>query len=131
MLVIAVCVIDPEVAVTVRGTAPGAASLPVVITTVWEEPDEPPEADVLPRTSCWEVSGDRVKVAGAAVTAVGSPESDTFTAPENPFTPAIETEIVCVEFGLTVTLVGMVTEKSGCEAESGVLAATPLPAHSR
>lgn len=128
MLEIAVCMIDPAVAVTVRGTAPGAALLPAVITTVWEEPDEPPEAAVLPRTSCWGVSGDRVKVAGAAVTAVGNPESDTFAAPENPFSPAIETEIVCVEFGVTVTLAGMVTEKSGCETESGVLAPAPLPA---
>jgi len=127
VLVIAVCVIDPDVAVNERGTVPGAASLPAVITTVWEKPDEPPETAVLPPTSCWGVSGDRVKVVGAAVTVVGNPESDTFTAPENPFTPAIEMEIVCVEFGVTVTLAGMVTEKSGCETESGVLAATPLP----
>jgi hypothetical protein len=128
VLVIALCVIDPDVAVTVRGTAPEAALLPAAITTVWEEPDEPSEAAVRPRTSCWGVSGDRVKVAGAAVTAVGNPESVTFTAPENPFTPAIEIEIVCVEFGVTVTLAGMVTEKSGWETESGVLAATPSPA---
>jgi hypothetical protein len=118
---------DPDVAITVRGTGPGVALLPAVITTVWEEPDEPPEAALLPRTSCWGVSGDRVKVAGVAVTAEGNPERATFTAPENPFTSAIEIEMVCVEFGVTVTLAGMVTEKSGCETESGVLAATPLP----
>jgi hypothetical protein len=122
-----VCVIVPDVAVTVRGTAPGTALLPAAITSVWEEPDEPAEAAVVPRTSSWGVSGDRVKVAGAAATAGGNPESDTFTAPENPFTPAIEMEIVCVEFGVTVTLGGMVTEKSDCETESGVVAATPLP----
>jgi len=122
-----VCMMDPDVAVTVRGTGPGVALLPAVITTVWEESDEPPEAAVLPRTSCWGVSGDRVKVAGVAVTAEGNPESDMFTAPENPFTPAIEMEMVCVEFGATVTLAGKVTEKSGCETESGVLVATPLP----
>lgn len=127
MLVAAICVMDPDVAVTVKATGPAVALLPAVITTVWEEPDEPPEAADLPRTSCWGVPGDKVKVAGAAVTAVGNPESDTLTAPENPFTPAIEMEIVCVEFGVTVTLAGMVTEKSGCETESGILAATPLP----
>jgi hypothetical protein len=68
-----------------------------------------------------------VKVAGSAVTAVGNPESDTFTAAENPFTPATEMEMVCVELGVTVTLAGMVTEKSGCDPESEVLAPTPLP----
>jgi hypothetical protein len=127
VLVIAVCVMDPDVAVAVKATGPAVALLPAVITTAWEEPDEPPNAAVIPRNSCWGVSEDRVKVAGAAVTAVGNPESDTFTAPENPFTPAIEMEKVCIEFGVTVTLAGMVTEKSGCETESGVLASTPLP----
>jgi hypothetical protein len=72
-----VCVMDPDVAVPVRGTGPGFALLPAVITTVREESDDPPEAAVLLRTSCWELSGDKVKVAGEAVTPVGNPESDT------------------------------------------------------
>lgn len=37
VLVTSVCVMDPDAAVTVRGTAPGTALLPAVITTVCEE----------------------------------------------------------------------------------------------
>ena len=127
VLVTSLCVMDPDVALTVRVTGPGVALLPAVITTVFEESGEPLEVAVLARTSCWEAPGDKVKAAGAAVTAVGNPESDTFTAPENPFNAAVEMEMVCVEFGVTVTLAGMVTEKSACATESGVLVAAPLP----
>ena len=104
---------DPEVAVTVTGIGPGATLLSAVITMVCDGPGAPLEWAVFPRTSCDDATGVRLKLAGAAVTPVGNPESDTATELENAFSAVAEIEIVCVEFGVTVTLEGTLMEKSG------------------
>jgi hypothetical protein len=118
---------DPEVAVTVRGIGPGATLFPAVITIVWDEPGALLERFVSPRTFCDAAPGVKLKLAGAAVTPVGNPETNTLTELENPFSAVAEIEIVCVEFGVTVTLEGTVIEKLGWGVAAGSLAGLAPP----
>lgn len=92
--VTAVCVIDPEVAVTVIATRAAVTCGLAVIVTVCEVSVELPASFT---ASDEDAAGVRVNVAGDAETPAGKPESVKLTGLEKPFAPVTEMEMVCCE----------------------------------
>lgn len=124
--VVAVCVVDPEVAVTVIATGPAVTLEFAVIVTVCEAG----ELLAFFTTSDDDAAdGVSVNVAGEAETPDGKPESVKLTALEKPFVPVTEMEIVCVEFGVIVTEGKEAIAKPGCGVgvDVGVVPFPPLP----
>jgi hypothetical protein len=95
VLVVSTCEMDPDVPVAVKPMSPGVTLAFAVITTTWDGSEALVRALAGTPTCCAaELPGVNVKVAGAAVTPGGSPETDMSTGFEKPFSGVTEIVIV-------------------------------------
>jgi hypothetical protein len=114
---VAVWVMEPEVADTVKVIGPGVTFPLAVIVTACDGSELLTKDAARTTSLCPEEPGVSVKVAGVAATPEGRPAIEKFTGLEKPLLGLTEIEMVWVEFWVTVMEEGAEIEKLGEEAE--------------